>query len=258
MERSPRNTIEGSEKTYCTGSDDGIPQLGERMLHVWTWNLDVGRKCLSEQEELLSAEEWQRIKRFSSHRLARRFIARRGMLRRILGHYLDQPPQAIRFVYNPHGKPFLAPDLFSDLQFNLSDSAELAALAICLGHTVGIDIERVRPVPVLGELASYGLSPRELDHFERASEPELIFKFLLAWTRREAIAKAEGVGLQLLTGQSSLHDLANFMPPDSDAVGNHRKCGLYLHQLALPAGYVGSLATRPNEPRVIYCTPQQL
>ncbi len=255
MERATRGLLSGTGTRNWGRSVCGAPPLDADALHVWTWNLDVDRRRLSRYEEVLSADEWRRVGRHASHLPARRFIVRRGMLRRIIGRYVDQQPQNVRFVYNPHGKPFLAPELAADLQFNLSDSGELAALAICLQQPVGIDIEQLRTPPVADGLKSYSLTPRELEHFERAAEPERSLRFLRAWTRREAIVKAEGVGLQLLTGQLELEELADHQEPAWEEGGVHCKRGFHLYRLALPDGYVGSLATRQKLLDIRYFSP---
>ncbi|MCY3707496.1 MAG: 4'-phosphopantetheinyl transferase superfamily protein [Caldilineaceae bacterium] len=253
MERAPRSPLTRTETRHCIWSDCGAPPLDGTALHVWTWNLDVDQRRLSRYEDVLSIEEWRRVRRYASHLPARRFIVRRGMLRCILGQYLDQPPQDVRFVYNPHGKPFLAPEISTDLHFSLSDSGALAVLGVGIGEPPGIDIERLRPIPLAGGRESHDLPPREVEHFERVAEPELSHEFLRAWTRREAMAKAEGVGLQLLSGKVDLDDLAVLQAHDSDEASAHRKRGCHLHQLALPEGYVGSLATRQKLLEICYC-----
>src|SRR5207248_6265353 len=67
--------------------------------------------------------------RFAKDRDA--FTAARGMLRGILGRYLDYPPGALRFDYTVHGKPSLPGELGGDrLRFNLSHSHGLALCAV--------------------------------------------------------------------------------------------------------------------------------
>lgn len=257
MERATRGPLGGTGMRNFGGSDCGAPPLDANALHVWTWNLDVDRGGLSRYEEVLSADEWRRVGHYASRLPACRFIVRRGMLRRIVSRYVDQQPRNVRFEYNPHGKPILATELAAGLQFNLSDSGDLAALAICLQQPVGIDIEQLRPppTPVAGGLESYSLAPRELEHFERVPEPERSLRFLRAWTRREAIVKAEGVGLQLLTGQLELEELADHQEPAWEEGGVHCKRGFHLYCLTLPDGYVGSSATRQKLLDIRYFSP---
>ncbi len=256
MERAPRAPLDRAGTRHCIWSDCSVQPLDGTALHVWTWNLDADQECLSQYEDLLSSEEWRRVRRYASHLLARRFIVRRGMLRCILGQYLDQPPKEVRIVYNPHGKPLLAPEISTDLHFSLSDSGGLAALGVGIGGPLGIDIERLRPVSLAGGRESHHLPPREAERFERVADPERTPEFLKAWTRREAIAKAEGVGLQLLSGEVDWDDLADLQAPDSDEAGAHRKRGFQVHHLALPDGYVGALATGRKLLKICYCSLQ--
>lgn len=255
MERAPRSPLARTGTRHCIWSDCGVPPLDGTALHVWTWNLDVDQRRLSQCEEVLSIEEWRRVRRYASHLPARRFIVRRGMLRCILGQYLDQPPQEVGIVYTPHGKPLLAPEISTDLHFSLSDSGDLAALGVGVGGPPGIDIERLRPVPLADGRESHHLPPREAEHVAGIAEPERSLEFLRAWTRREAIAKAEGVGLQLVSGQVDWDDLAELRAHDSEVAGAHRERGFRLHQLVLPDGYVGSLATRRKLLEICYFSP---
>jgi len=258
VERAPRSTIGSIGARQCLGTDCEVPHLDGTVLHVWTWRLDVDQESLSRFEVVLSTDEWRRVRRSARHLPARRFIVRRGMLRFVLGQYLDQLPQEVRFVYNPQGKPALAPQHSTDLHFNLSDSGDLAVLGVGKGGPLGIDIERLRPIPLVGRRVSHDLPPREVDHFDRLGETEASLVFLRAWTCREAIAKAEGVGLQLLSSKLNPDDFADLNVCDSDEAGGRRERGYYLHDLTLPEGYIGFLATRQKLLEIRYCSPDRL
>ena len=231
-----------------------MPQIGETDLHVWTYNLEVDREILAQQEDILSDDEWRRVKRFTSAELARRFIVRRGFLRRILGNYLDLRPEEIIFVYGAHGKPFLAPELFSSLQFSLSDSGEMAALVVGLKDPLGIDIERLRPVKTSGFAELHGSPVRDEEHHKGTPAPTDSLTFFQGWTRREALAKAEGVGLPILSGQSETDGLLVDEPPTATAEGAPSRRSFHSHALTLPAGYVGTLAALPRMPKIAYCS----
>ena len=252
MEGSARNALVASERIEFIVSLDRLPSLTEARVHLWTWNLDVNREVLAQLEDVLAVGEWRRVRRCSSHQIARRFIARRGILRTILGLYLDLPPHEVQIIYNAHGKPLLAPELSPPLQFNLSDSGELAALAIGIGHPLGIDIERLRRLPDGDALAVEVLSQQQVEQCNRADAATRANIFFRLWTRREAIAKAEGFGLQLTSDQLSLDDFTDPRPSASgpDSVPHRRD--MHIHDLALPAGYIGALATRQEVTEIIY------
>lgn len=252
MERSPRSTLNRTKIEPCVGSIYRVSQLEEKVLHVWILDLDVDQVSLAQYEDTLTSEEWRKVRRYSSRRLARRFIVRRGLLRQILGQYLNLKPHEIRIVYNPYGKPFLAPELSPDLQFNISDSGEKAALVVGLGEPVGIDIERLRTIQGVCSLEFGGSSLLGTEHAKSSAVNEPSIEFFQAWTRREALAKAEGVGLQMSTGKLNFVDLAEYTPTASIATSSLPKRGFHLHPLTLPFGYVGALATRLKTPKIAY------
>lgn len=205
---------------------------GNAQTHIWTWRLSVDEQTVATLEEALSQDEWERVRRFHFQADARRFVVRRGTVRQILAAYLAKRPQDIRFVYGPQGKPALAPDLPASLHFNLSDSGELAALAVATCHPVGIDIEQLRPFPGVDTLAAHVFTEAENEHINQASTAERSRLFFHFWTGKEAIAKAHGNGL------------APTRPVFS--------ASWRIHRLTLPAGYVGVLATQPEIKEIIY------
>lgn len=254
MEGTPRCSLDPKQGWPGLGTKSRKPPLGESVLHVWIMDLESDHESLSMQERLLSAEEWRRVRRYNSGTWGRRFIVRRGLLRVILGQYLDHPPKDIRFVYNVHGKPSIAPEHSSDLQFSLSDSGEKAALALSIGDPIGIDIEMLESFRAGQGLAYSRSLQREIARVGITRTTANSLEFFQAWTRREALAKAEGVGLRIQSDRSRMQDFADCNPPAFSAdVPSHER-GFFLHSLTLPVGYVGSLAARPQSPRIIYCT----
>ena len=252
VEGSARTALVASERTEFIVSLDRLPPLTEARVHLWTWNLDVNRDVLAQLEVVLALGEWRRVRRCSSHQIARRFIARRGILRTILGLYLVLPPDEVQIIYNAHGKPLLAPDLSPSLQFNLSDSGELAALAIGIGHPLGIDIERLRPLPDGDALAVDVLSVQQVS-------------IATGRTRRLKPTSSFGCGpavkpsprpkasvCQLTSDQLSLDDVAGPRPSASGPVPVPQWRDIHLHDVTLPAGYIGALATRQEVTEIIY------
>lgn len=116
-------------------------------------------------ESLLSADEIARASLLRFEKDAREFILARGMLRYLLGTYLDRDPKRLAFELNPFGKPFLPS---GEISFNLSHSDGLVLYALASGREVGIDVERVAEKP---------------------------FSFYSEWTYREARVKAAGAGV---------------------------------------------------------------
>jgi 4'-phosphopantetheinyl transferase len=100
---------------------------------------------------------------------------------------------ALEFAHGPHGKPYLrdAPQL----QFNLSHSGGVSLVAVALDVEVGVDIERLRPVPDCLAVAGRFLAPRDAAALAETPAVEREREFFARWTRAEAMWKARGIGL---------------------------------------------------------------
>jgi 4'-phosphopantetheinyl transferase len=116
------------------------------------------------------------------------------VLRRLLGLYLDRPPEAIELARGEHGKPRLA-DEPGRLAFNLSHSGTLALIAVCRGREVGVDVERVKPGRDLVAVAERALAPEAAAAVRAAGEGERARLFYELWARHEARLKCLGTGL---------------------------------------------------------------
>jgi len=73
----------------------------------------------------------------------------------------------------------------------------LVLLALARGREVGVDIERVRADLGLEEIAACCFSPRKIATLHSLRKDLREEAFFACWTRKEALAKAEGKGLAL-------------------------------------------------------------
>jgi 4'-phosphopantetheinyl transferase len=165
--------------------------------------IDVWRVCLDSPElskgdgcELLAPDEVARASRFHFEDDRRRFVKCRVALRRLLGRYLATSPAEIRFQYENHGKPEIAhPQDSRGLRFNVSNSGGWALIAVGSGSAIGVDIEKIRPLPDLLDIARRFFSVREVQAILAFSEDKRQEAFFACWTRKEAFLKATGMGL---------------------------------------------------------------
>ena len=164
-------------------------------IHVWRIDLAAVTES-SDDAPVLSPDEHERAGRLLSEYKRTRFIAGRSTLRRLLGQYLNEKPQALVFRYGPHGKPALATRTSSTaLTFNFSHSENLALLAVAAARKVGIDIEnRHRDISV-DLFAQHILCENEADALQRLPAERHKQALLTTWTRKEAYVKALGIGL---------------------------------------------------------------
>jgi len=166
--------------------------LKAQRIEIWRFMLHAPPSALT--GDVLSADERVRVAGFHFARDQRRFVLCRAFLRQVLATYLEMPPQDISLKLGPNGKPELA-NGDANLQFNLSHSGEHCIVAVADGVGVGVDIEDTRDVPDLALLIRTVLGPNEISVVEASPDHARSAIFLRFWTRKEAIAKATGAGL---------------------------------------------------------------
>ena len=167
-------------------------------VHVWRASLDLPASCVQDLQHSLTADELSRAERFCFQKDRQHFVVTRGLLREIVSRYLDVEPGQVRFRYSDYGKPSLAPT--SDqtaLSFNLARSDRLALYAITRGREIGVDLERIRPVPETEQIAERFFSAHENAAFRTLPAEQKQEAFFTCWTRKEAYIKARGEGLSL-------------------------------------------------------------
>jgi 4'-phosphopantetheinyl transferase len=218
------------------------PDLPENQVQVWQAALPRTEGEAASFLPLLSADEAERASRFLVPRARAAFAGARGILRLLLGRYLDVPPQELRFCYSAQGKPALEG---APLSFNLSHSQGLALYAFSLLEPVGIDVEHLRPAVDSARIARRFFAPKELAALERAGAERSAEAFFTCWTRKEAYLKArgEGLGLGLHSFAVSLEETAALLHSErgEEECRRWRLCALrprpgYVGALCAPAG----------------------
>lgn len=156
-------------------------------VRVWRVRLDgptpVGWPEPSASEELRAAG-------FHGEAARERYLRAHRALRFLLASATDAP---LHFGAGEKGKPYLpaAPEL----KFSLSRSHGMALVAAALHVDVGVDVERVRPVPECEAIAERFFPPSEAAAFAAVPAACREREFFRRWTRVEAMLKARGMGL---------------------------------------------------------------
>jgi 4'-phosphopantetheinyl transferase len=220
-------------------------------VHVWLADLNSafpGRDI----DRILSQEERERAARFYLQRDRNHFIARRAMLRSILGRYLSVDPRHLQFSRGPHGKPVLATERGADaLCFNIAHSHEIALCAVARGRDIGVDVERVRADVDVDLIADRFFSQREVAALRLLPPERRRTAFFTCWVRKEAYVKAKGDGLAMDLDSFSV----SFSPGEPAAlldVPGHPEEALAwsLRELDFAPSYAAALAVRARECRV--------
>ena len=216
------------------------PALRPGETHLWCAEPGAFHQHLSRFNGLISEAEQDRAARFHSagHRDA--YIIRHGVLRLLLGQYLRQAPAEIEFLHGSRGKPVI-PAAASELHFNESHSGDLALFAFTTVCPIGVDIERIRPIPDFERIATHYFSAQEV-HMMRELPPDQRMKaFYACWTGKEAYLKAtgEGIGAGLdkveITLDQNLEAAGLTVSEDSHAAWR-------LHPFSPAPGYLGAVA----------------
>jgi 4'-phosphopantetheinyl transferase len=200
--------------------------------------------ALSTLEGILSSSELERARRFRFDQHRNRFIAGRGLMRTLLSRYLETKPAKLEFVYNPYGKPFLSGAFAeSRLNFNLAHSENLAIFAVTRAGTIGVDVERIRPLTDADQLAVSSFSARESAAFHNLPLEQKPVAFFNLWTRKEAWLKATGEGIGHLLNVIEVSFLpgepARFLSLPGDP---QTTASWILHDLKPAPGFVAALA----------------
>ncbi len=165
-------------------------------VHVWKASLEVPHNVVNYLKHVLSPDECDRARRFHFEKDRRHWIAAHGILRFLLGRYLDFEANELQFVTNDYGKPSLVqPPHEAHLHFNLSHSGEIALYAFAYDRQVGIDVEHMKGPLDYEEVATHYFSSYECSVLHALPASLREEAFYMCWTRKEAYIKARGVGL---------------------------------------------------------------
>lgn len=192
------------ENNYATADSNSwrlspeLLELPEDEIHVWRLDLELEQIDLSQFEATLSSDEKDRANGFLLQRDRNRFTATRGVLRELLGRYMNRAPGDVEFDYGGHGKPTLRQELSRrSIQFNVSQSHSVALLAFAIRRHLGVDVELVRSDFASKGIAERYFSPPEVAELRKLPPSLLDEGFFLGWTRKEAYIKAKGEGLSI-------------------------------------------------------------
>ena len=164
---------------------------------VSVWNLSNTSSPEEAWLNLLSPEEKERGSRFHFELDRNAFLITRIALRCLLAHFLKITPDRVQITYAKYGKPKLVGESLP-IHFNVSHCNGFSALAFSPSHEVGIDIEQHKSDLNPNELAGSFFTATEVAHLRKYAHPsEQLEQFFTIWTRKEAVAKALGLGLQL-------------------------------------------------------------
>lgn len=244
--------FEGHNEQVHTGiselawiSTSRVSKLTSGEVHVWRADLDRSRHVLGRFADLLAEDEMARSMRFRVEDDRLRYILARGLLRYLLGAYLEVKPEHLRFRAGQQGKPALAaPE--GRIAFNVSHALNHILIAVACNREVGVDVEPIRSQPDNDALAARFFSPQEFVALTALSGEDRIQAFYTCWTRKEAYLKASCVGLLAALNTFTV-PLAQLTRPYLIEDGSPQRAPQWaLHDLAPIIGYATALVVACN------------
>lgn len=207
-------------------------------LHIWQADLVGNDAVWRAAGNTLTPTELARQKELRTQALRQTYGRAHCFLRAVLELYTLQPAKFLYFAADEYSKPYLTD--FA-LQFNLSYRPGRALLAISDAGPVGADVERLAPITEAEALVKELFSSDE-QHVLRAVATHVAHGplFYTIWTRKEAYAKALGLGLSFPFARFSVLAPTASGPPALVA-----PVGACLHSFAVGTGYQGAVAVLP-------------
>lgn len=183
---------------------------------------------------ILPSHLLDRMQQFRRREDAHRFLLGKWLLVRGLEEMGYERSGLARVRYTKYDKPYLP----GDIHFNISHAGDWVLCAMSNDSRVGVDVEEVREVRI-AEFSEI-FTRAELNYIYSAADD--LQAFYTCWTRKEAVIKADGRGLNLPLSKIDVI-------PDEISVGGSK---WFLRELPVAMNYIAHLATdRDIEPHML-------
>ena len=142
----------------------------------------------------LSESETERYRRIPDRLQSQQYLLSRCYIRDILSAYLDCEPGTIALDTEAGGKPYIRSPA-RQLCFNLSHTDDKALLALSQKMSIGVDLERIRPLEKALKISRRIFTPGEQEQLARTADADRAATFFKLWTSMEARQKTKGQGI---------------------------------------------------------------
>jgi 4'-phosphopantetheinyl transferase len=179
----------------------GHTGLELNVVHLWGIELDGSPRCLKRCAQWLDTEERGRVARLIREEDRQHYMLAHGGLRAVLSRYLEIGPDVVELYRSEAGKPSLTRELRGQpaITFNMSHAQGRALIAVSKGQEVGVDLERIRSDVEVAKLSERYFAPSEHATIMQSTEEQRAARFFRYWVSKEAVLKAQGLGLQALS-----------------------------------------------------------
>ena len=182
---------------------------------------------------LLQPDEINRAERYRRIEDRQRFVYARGLLRVLTGRYTHQAPEQVRFTKDANKKPALLGN--TGWHMNVSHSGNWILLAVGKVN-LGVDVEHIQTTFSFDDILPNSFSPEEQAYVRAGADSRR--RFYQLWTRKEALIKATGKGMDDYFSQVPALD--GFHQTESHIIG--RQGDWQVTGFPISADYLGAVA----------------
>jgi len=213
------------------------------------WYIDTNKFLgnLEYMKSISSKNEISKSNKFQTADLRNRYTICRGILRILIGKYLNIHPSDIKFSYNDCGKPsVLNVPTNSPFGINVSHSENYCAIAISNHENTGIDIEKINVIKNVHKIANRYFGKEESIFIKSNLSINTFTKFYKIWTRKEAFYKAIGVGILAIEEKGYPPMYKDYSSININVP--HLNSNLYwtIRQLSFKENFVGGIVVGTN------------
>ena len=215
-----------------------IIKKGEVLILVF--EIDSTQEKWSDYDEILSENEKNKANEFQYLDDKLSFTKCRSILRSTLSKWLNCGPSEINIIHRENGKPYL--EHSKVIEFNITHTKGLAAIAFSIDSEVGIDVENLNREINLDQVAKKVFTTSEQSLINGNNQNDKKKTFFRLWTSKESYLKSTGLGLRIDPRKISVD------PPIENKKHGTLKCendlnshALRLIELKCPGSYIMTL-----------------
>ena len=170
-----------------------IIKKGEVLILVF--EIDSTQEKWSDYDTILSKNEKNKTHEFQHADDRLSFTKCRSILRSTLSKWLNCNPNEINIIHRENGKPYL--EHSKVIEFNITHTKGLAAIAFSIDSEVGIDVENLNREINLDQVAKKVFTTSEQSLINANNQNDKKKTFFRLWTSKESYLKATGQGLRI-------------------------------------------------------------
>lgn len=212
---------------------------------VWRVQATATPEVLKQLSTLLHPDELERAQRYHQEKDRQRFLISRGMLRLLLGRYMQKLPTDIQLKTSAQSKPFVNDAGTLDLHYNVTHAGNWILIAIT-NTAVGVDVEKLDDSFRYTDILPFGFSPKEINEIQKSGECRN--NFYRYWTRKEALVKATAKGVNDQLAQ--IPSLDGLHTAEASIMGS--SASWTVSSFVVDAQHVGSVACNPLMKNILF------